>query len=337
MLDPLILGAVFLLVFGVILDVRRGDPAYIGFLLSGLFAFTYTRTTMMGGANTLTSNAHLIATQRFPRMVLPIASVIEGAVAFSFSLVPFFLIAGFAHGDWPGPFTIVLLPAFVFHTMFNLGLSLLVAQLVIPFRDIGNVVGHLSRIWMYMSPVIYPLDERLRNAPDVLVKILQFNPLAALLGLYRTALLDRPTEAYHWWGSAGWAVGLVAARSRHLPAHGAQAAEVPGMTGEPPAGPAGRLPRGAGGPGRRPAGGPPRRAGGAPPGGPGGPAARPSLERAAGVPAAVGAPLDEPAIVARGSPSSSVPSRSAGRRCAATAWPLCGAGRSRCWPWTMCR
>lgn len=209
MLDPLILGAVFLLVFGVILDVRRGDPSYIGFLLSGLFAFTYTRTTMMGGGNTLTANAHLIATQRFPRMVLPIASVIEGAVAFSFSLVPFFLISGFANGDWPGVYTIVLIPALVFHTMFNLGLSLLVAQLVIPFRDIGNVVGHLSRIWMYMSPVIYPLDERLQNAPKVLVRILQFNPLAAILGLYRTALLGRPTEAYHWWGSAAWAVGLV--------------------------------------------------------------------------------------------------------------------------------
>ncbi|MBN2114519.1 MAG: ABC transporter permease [Acidimicrobiia bacterium] len=208
MLDPLILGGVFLLVFGVILDVRRGDPAYIGFLLSGLFAFTYTRTTMMGGGNTLTANAHLIATQRFPRMVLPVASVVEGAVAFSFSLVPFFLIAGFAHGDWPGPHTLVFLPAFVFHTLFNLGLSLLVAQLVIPFRDIGNVMGHLSRIWMYMSPVIYPLDERLRNAPEALVQILQFNPMAAILGLYRTALLGYPSEAYHWWGSAAWAVGL---------------------------------------------------------------------------------------------------------------------------------
>jgi len=209
MLDPLILGGVFLLVFGVILDTKRGDPNYIGFLLSGLFAFTYTRTTMMSGGNTLTANAHLIATQRFPRLLLPVAAVIQGGVAFLASLVPFYLIAGLTHGDWPGPHAIVLVPAFLFQTMFNLGLSLLVAQLVVPFRDIGNVMGHLSRIWMYLSPVIYPLDERLENAPDVIVRILQFNPMAAILGLYRTALLDRPTEAYHWWGSAGWAVALL--------------------------------------------------------------------------------------------------------------------------------
>jgi len=209
MLDPLILGGVFLLVFGVILDTKRGDPNYIGFLLSGLFAFTYTRTTMMSGGNTLTANAHLIATQRFPRLLLPVAAVIQGGVAFLASLVPFYLIAGLTNGDWPGPHAIVLVPAFLFQTMFNLGLSLLVAQLVVPFRDIGNVMGHLSRIWMYLSPVIYPLDERLENAPDVIVRILQFNPMAAILGLYRTALLDRPTEAYHWWGSAGWAVALL--------------------------------------------------------------------------------------------------------------------------------
>ncbi|OFW53071.1 MAG: hypothetical protein A2V75_10270 [Actinobacteria bacterium RBG_16_70_17] len=221
MLDPLILGGVFLLVFGVILNTKRGDPNYIGFLLSGLFAFTYTRTTMMSGGNTLVSNAHLIATQRFPRVLLPVAAVIQGAVAFVVSLIPFFLIAGLTNGDWPGLHTLVLLPAFVLQTMFNLGLSLLVAQLVVPFRDIGNVMGHLTRIWMFLSPVIYPLDERLQNAPEWVVRILQFNPMAAILGLYRTALLDRAGEAYHWWSSAGWAVvalviGLVTfARMEH--------------------------------------------------------------------------------------------------------------------------
>lgn len=209
MLDPLILGGVFLLVFGVILNTRRGDPNYIGFLLSGLFAFTYTRTTMMRGANAVSSNASLIATQRFPRMVLPLSAVIEGAVAFSVSLVPFFLIAGFSNGDWPGLHTLVLLPAIVFHTMFNLGLSLLVACLVIPFRDIGNVVGHIARIWMYLSPVIWPLDERLANAPQTLARMLEYNPMAGILGLYRTALLDRTSLPYHWWGSAAWALGLL--------------------------------------------------------------------------------------------------------------------------------
>lgn len=209
LLDPLLLGAVFLLVFGVILKTSRGDPNYIGFLLSGLFAFTYTRQTMTTGAVSITTNSHLICTRRFPRILLPVSAVIESAVAFAVSFIPFYLIAGLTHGDWPGTYTWILVPALVLQTMFNLGLSLVVAQLVIPIRDIGNLVNYLGRMWLYVSPVIFPLDERLRNAPAVLVAILHFNPMAAMLGLYRGALLGREIEAYHWWGSAAWGVGML--------------------------------------------------------------------------------------------------------------------------------
>jgi len=209
LLDPLLLGGVFLLVFGVILKTSRGDPNYIGFLLSGLFVFTYTRETMTGGAASINSNAQLIGTRRFPRLLLPLSAVIEGFVAFAFSLLPFYLIAGLTHGDWPGLHSWVLLPALALQTMFNLGLSLVMAELVVPIRDIGNLVNYLSRIWLYVSPVIFPLDERLRNAPAVLVAILKANPMAPILGLYRGALLGREIEPYHWWGTAVWAVVML--------------------------------------------------------------------------------------------------------------------------------
>jgi teichoic acid transport system permease protein len=211
LLDPLLLGGVFLLVFGVILKTSRGDPNYIGFLLSGLFAFTYTRETLTGGAASITTNSQLIGTKRFPRLLLPVSAVMQGLTAFVCSLIPFYLIAGLTHGDWPGTFTWILIPALVLQTMFNLGLSLLVAQLVIPFRDIGNLVSYLSRMWLYVSPVIFPLDERLRNAPAALVTILHLNPMAALLGLYRGALLGREIEPYHGGGSIAWAVVLLVA------------------------------------------------------------------------------------------------------------------------------
>lgn len=209
LLDPLLLGAVFLLVFGVLLNTSRGDPNYIGFLLSGLFVFTYTRETMTGGAASINSNSQLIGTKRFPRLLLPLSAVMEGLVAFAFSLIPFYLIAGFTHGDWPRLSIWVLGPALIMQTMFNLGLSLLMAELVVPIRDIGNLVNYLSRIWMYMSPVIFPVDQRLAHAPAWLVTILRANPMAAILGLYRGALLGREIEPYHWWSTAAWAVGIL--------------------------------------------------------------------------------------------------------------------------------
>jgi len=226
-LDPLMLGGIFLLVFGVILQTRRGDPNYIGFILSGLFAFFYTRRTMLSGAMAIRNNARMVATQRFPRLLLPIAAVVEGGIAFLFSLIPFFIIAGSVHGDWPGVFTVWLIPTFLLHTVFNMGLSLLVAQLVIPFRDIENVMNYLARVWMYMSPVVYSLEDRLSHASDkvgaILYDVLRFNPLVPILGLYRHALLGGqhicseagvctqtyPLDPTHVWIGLGWAAGIV--------------------------------------------------------------------------------------------------------------------------------
>ncbi len=225
-LDPLLLGGIFLLVFGVILQTRRGDPNFIGFILSGLFAFFYTRRTMLSGASAMRANARMVATQRFPRLLLPLSAVIEGCVAFLFSLIAFFIIAGLVNGDWPGLFTLWVIPAVILHTVFNLGLTLLVAQLVIPFRDIENVMNYVARVWMYLSPVVYSLDDRLSHASDsmgaILYDILRFNPLVSLLGVYRHALLGGqkvcsaagvceftyPLDPVHVWGSLIWAIAI---------------------------------------------------------------------------------------------------------------------------------
>lgn len=206
MLNPLMLGLVFLVVFGFILNTHRGDPNYIGFILSGLFPFYATRTVMASGATSMSSNARLIATRQFPRILLPITAVLEASLALGGALVGFFLIAGFAAGDWPGSHTLILIPAFVIHTAFNMGLAALFAQLILRFRDVANVTQYLGRIWLYTSPVIWPIDVRLDNLPEWAVQIFSYNPMAAILGLYRGALLGREVAFQHWWKSIAWAL-----------------------------------------------------------------------------------------------------------------------------------
>jgi teichoic acid transport system permease protein len=208
-LSPLLLGLVYLLVFGVILNTRRGDPNYIGFLLSGLFAFYYTSQSLTAGSTSLLSNARLVSTTWFPRLILPIAAIIEGAIGFVFSMLPFFLIAGFVNGDWPGWHTFLLIPALLFHTMFNLGLACLFGLLAIPFRDVSNLLPYLNRVWLYTSPVIFPIDERVKDASDTLYFILSLNPLASILGFYRAALLGRELTAGMVIGSVAWGIGLM--------------------------------------------------------------------------------------------------------------------------------
>jgi len=207
-LTPLLLGSVYLIVFGTIFNTARGDPNYIGFLLSGLFAFVYTSSSLNSGASSILQNARLVTTQSFPRLILPIASLVEGAAGFLFSLIPLVFIAGFAAGDWPGVYTLLLIPTFILHTLFNLGLTALVGILTIPFRDITNVLPMITRIWLYTSPVIFALDARLKNASETLYTILSFNPLVSILGMYRAAILGRELETAHVVGSIGWGIGL---------------------------------------------------------------------------------------------------------------------------------
>lgn len=205
-LSPLMLGLVFYVVFGLILQTPRGD--HIGWLLTGLFGFYFTRGVMTAGAQSILANTMLVSTQRFPRVLLPIAAIVEEGVGFVASLVPLFVIAGITGNGLP-PLTAYWLPVvIVFHTLFNLGITLLVALLTIPFRDISNVLPYASRIWLYLSPVIFDIDSRLDGAslPAAAKQLIRLNPMAAILGWYRHATIGDPLRTYHVWGTIGWAV-----------------------------------------------------------------------------------------------------------------------------------
>jgi teichoic acid transport system permease protein len=208
-LDPILLGLVYYLVFGVILQTGRGDATFIAYLLSGMFPFYYTRAALQGGANSVTQNARMLVNLRFPRLILPIAALIEGLVGFLASVVIYLvLIVPFA-GSFPGTAFLLFPAVLVLHTMFNLGLGAFFARIAVPFRDIGNVIPYLLRIWLYLSPIIWTLDF-LDRAPAAAVRALKFNPMYHFLSLYRTALEGSEFDSQSLAISAVWAVVVFA-------------------------------------------------------------------------------------------------------------------------------
>jgi len=193
MLNPLIMAAVYFLVFGVILGGRRGEPQFIAWLLSGVFAFNYTATAMTSGANSILANRRLLVNIRFPRLILPISAVIETGVGFLMSIAVYYLIVWPADGVSPGV-TLLWLPAAVaLHTVFNLGLAGWTARLAIPFRDINNLIPHLTRLWLYLSPIIWPLSF-LRDRGGLVEDLAVLNPMYGSLSFYRMALMGRDLE-----------------------------------------------------------------------------------------------------------------------------------------------
>ena len=210
-LNPLLMTGVYFLVFGIILSRgRRSDPEYLGYLMSGMFAFHFTTGVVTGAAGTILRNARLIVNLRFPRLLLPISSIIESGIGFLVSIVAFFAIIIPQTGNWPGWRLVWLLPIFVAHLAMNLGLAALVARLAVPFRDVSNLIPFLVRIWLYLSPIIWTL-ELLESAdvPSWLPTLMNFNPMFHFLSVYRTALLGWDFDPGALLGAGIWAVVIV--------------------------------------------------------------------------------------------------------------------------------
>jgi teichoic acid transport system permease protein len=205
-LNPLLLGLVYFFVFGLIFP-RQRDIAY---LLSGMFVFHYSSQSLSGGAASILSNSKLLVNIRFPRLILPIAFLLESTFGFLASLLVFYAIVGPITGSWPGPEILLFALALPLHIFFNVGLAAATARLAVPFRDINNLIPYLNRIWLYLSPIIWPLA-LIESMSGTMQNLLRLNPMFPIIAVYRTALLGYPLEQADLVAMLVWclAVGVV--------------------------------------------------------------------------------------------------------------------------------
>lgn len=213
-LNPLLLGGVYFLVFGVFFQ-RTQPGEFLVYLLSGMFPFHFTSQSMTGGANSIIQNAKLLANLRFPRLLLPISTLIEAVAGFIASLVVLLAIVVLA-GLFMTDQTFITHRLFylplivVVHLTFNLGLSAMAARLAVPFRDLNNLLPYVNRIWLYLTPIIWPIS-LLDNLDPFLVTLVRLNPMYDVVGLYRSTILGTPLILDQILGAVLWAtvVGLI--------------------------------------------------------------------------------------------------------------------------------
>ncbi len=205
-LNPLLLGLVYFLVFGLIFGDSRPDD-YVAYLLAGMFAFHFTHQSMTGGANSILQNSKLLANLKFPRMVLLLAAIIESGIGFLASLFVFYAIAIPGAGIYPGVQTLWLLVIVPVHVLMNLGLAAMVARMAVPFRDINNFLPYATRLWLYLSPIIWPLS-LLDSAGETFATVARLNPMFHLVAVYRTALMGYPFDPSALTTSVLWALAL---------------------------------------------------------------------------------------------------------------------------------
>lgn len=206
-LNPLLLAAVYFVVFGLILRTDRGIENFVAYLVIGVLVFHVCNRSASAGASSLVSNRNLLRTLHFPRAVLPIASTLVATA----SLVPaLVIIAGVAlvTGEPLRPQWLLAVPALALQLAFDVGLALVLARLTARVHDVRRALPFLLRAWLYFSGVFYSLDRLVEDS--LLRRLLEINPAYVFMTLVRSAFLDSVQSGVRTWAlAAAWAVGML--------------------------------------------------------------------------------------------------------------------------------
>jgi lipopolysaccharide transport system permease protein len=164
-IQPLLMTVVFTIIFGKVAQIPTDGVPPMLFYLCGLLGWNYFAQTFQAAAGTLTGNAGMFGKVYFPRLVVPIATVISGFISFAIQLGTFlvfwlyfklFTEAGNTlHMAWDLLwFPLVMIQV----SLLSLGVGLWLTSLTAKYRDFTFIIGFLAQIWMYATPVIYPLS-----------------------------------------------------------------------------------------------------------------------------------------------------------------------------------
>ncbi|MGI5398591.1 ABC transporter permease [Streptomyces sp. CA-135486] len=211
-MTPLLNAAVYYFIFGELLDTKSGVPDFIPFLVTGVFIWTFTSSSIMAGTRAISGNIGLVRALHFPRASLPIAIALQQLQQLLFSLAALVMIL-LAVGEFPSVNWLLALPALLLQAGFNTGLSMIMARLASRTPDIAQLMPFILRTWMYASGVMWSIDKVLSHhdkLPHFVMLALESNPAAVYIDLVRFALIDSFTAAQlppHVWALAlFWAV-----------------------------------------------------------------------------------------------------------------------------------
>lgn len=196
-IQPLITTITYLVVFGSIANLSTDGQPKILFYMCGVLFWNFFSTSFLRTSETFSANAGMFGKVYFPRLTVPISSVLSSFIAFFIQFVllivilSYYVINGFSP-DWN--YTIILLPyLLLLMSAQALGFGIIISSMTTKYRDLKYLVTFGVQLLMYATPVVYPLsmieDRRL-------ALLLELNPMTALIETFRFALLGSGTFSW---------------------------------------------------------------------------------------------------------------------------------------------
>jgi lipopolysaccharide transport system permease protein len=191
-IQPFMSMVVFTLFFGRLARIPSDGVPYPIFNYSAMVAWTFFANGLTQASNSLVGSSNLLKKIYFPRLVIPIASILAGLVDFALAftvLVPMMLYFGIV----PSP-NVVWLPFFLLLAFSTaLGVGLWLSALNVQFRDVRHTVGFIVQFWLFASPVVYS-SNLIEN--DLLRTLYGINPMASVVEGFRWALLGSASDQF---------------------------------------------------------------------------------------------------------------------------------------------
>lgn len=187
LIQPLAGMVVFSIIFGRWAKVPSEGYEYPIFVYAGLLPWTFFANSLTASGNSIIGSSNLITKVYFPRLIIPLASVGGGLVDFLISSGIMLLLMLYYHVGWG--LNLFAIPALILAVIFTaVGVGTLLSALTVAYRDFRYVIPFLVQVWMYATPVIFPVT----LVPQHWRWALYINPMAGIIDGFRSAFLGKP-------------------------------------------------------------------------------------------------------------------------------------------------
>lgn len=189
-INPLLTSLMYTVVFGQIARISTdGVPQFL-YYMAGNAAWAYFSTCLLATSSTFTGNARLFGKVYFPRLIAPISTVIYAM--FSLIIQTVLLLVFMAYfifvldANVNPNITILFVPLMVLHmAVLGMGCGIIISSLTTKYRDLSVLVGFGVQLWMYGTPIVYPLSA----VPFGLEKLIRLNPMTPIVNNFKYAFL----------------------------------------------------------------------------------------------------------------------------------------------------
>ena len=188
-IQPLVNTVVFTIIFGKLANISTdGTPQFL-FYMAGTIVWGYFATCLQTTSDTFVKNAQIFGKVYFPRLAVPIANVIFSLLQFGIQFVIFlgFLLYFMWQGAEVSPNALIFTMPLILLQMavMGLGFGILISSLTAKYRDLTFVMTFAIQIWMYATPIVYPLS----IVPEKYRILAVLNPMTSVVESFRAAFL----------------------------------------------------------------------------------------------------------------------------------------------------